>query len=166
VLLGLRGVALSAPSGEEPNFDRLKPWLRRVLQTVMTTPSLTLVNVNFPREPQGLIWTRVSVRHYDGHIVPTKDPQGRDFFWFSVVPIQEAEEGTDRWAVEQGWISLTPLRLDLTDEKQLGEVRAHVPLDEERAAALSPPTSSREAAEMVRDDESAASMTSSKPVSH
>jgi len=35
------------------------------------------------------------------------------------VPLEAPDEGTDRWAVEQGWISLTPLRLDLTDEKAL-----------------------------------------------
>jgi 5'-nucleotidase len=161
VLLGLRGVALSAPASAEADFDQFKPWIRRVLQTVMATPTLSLVNVNFPREPRGLMWTRVSVRQYDGHIVPTKDPQGRDFYWFSVVPIEEAEEGTDRWAVEQGWVSLTPLRLDLTDERQLQEVRAHRPLDEERAAASSPSTSSREQVQAVREDEATTSMPSS-----
>jgi 5'-nucleotidase len=95
----------------------------------------------------------VSVRRYDGHIVPMKDPAGRDVFWFSVKPITDAEEGTDRWAVEQGWISLTPLRLDLTDEQQLTEVRRRLPLDEAVAAAVSPPRSSPEAAETVRKDE-------------
>ena len=44
---------------------------------------------------------------------------GRSLFWFTVTPIEEIEEGTDRWAVEQGYVSVTPLRLDLTDEKQL-----------------------------------------------
>jgi 5'-nucleotidase len=36
------------------------------------------------REPLGLVWTRTSVRRYDGRIVPTKDPLGRDLFWFAV----------------------------------------------------------------------------------
>jgi 5'/3'-nucleotidase len=152
VLLGLRGVALSAPSGE-PNFDRLKPWIRRVLDTLMKGPSLPLVNVNFPRDPRGLVWSHVSVRHYDGQIVPAKDPQGRGVFWFSVVPIEEAEEGTDRWAVEQGWISLTPLRLDLTGEKWLRDVLARYPLDGAVAAASSTPKSSAKEAEAVREDE-------------
>ena len=129
-------------------------------------PTLSLVNVNFPREPRGLIWTRISVRHYDGHIVPTQDPQGRDFYWFSVVRIEEAEEGTDRWAVEQGWISLTPLRIDLTDERQLREVRVQHPLDEERAVVSSPATSSREQAQAIREDEAATSMPSSNTSSN
>jgi 5'-nucleotidase len=160
-LLGVRGVALSAPAGIEPNFDHLKGWLRRVIQTLLAGPPLPLVNVNFPREPKGLIWTRVSVRRYDGRIVPTKDPSGRDLFWFTVSPIEGAEEGTDRWAVEQGWISLTPLRLDLTDEQQLMAVRTQHPLDEQRAAAISPPRSSPQVAESVRDDEATAAAISS-----
>ena len=95
-LLGVRGVALSAPAGIEPDFDYLKPWIRRVLDVLLTHPTLLLVNVNFPREPRGLVWTRASVRHYDGQIVPTKDPLGRELFWFTVSPIDGAEEGTDR----------------------------------------------------------------------
>jgi 5'-nucleotidase len=158
-LLGVRGVALSAPAGIEPHFDHLKGWLRRVIQTLLAGPPLPLVNVNFPREPKGLIWTRVSVRRYDGRIVPTKDPSGRDLFWFTVTPIEGAEEGTDRWAVEQGWISLTPLRLDLTDEQQLTTVRAQYPLDEATAAAISSPRSSPQVAASVRDDEATAAAT-------
>ena len=132
-LLGLRGVALSAPVDSEYDFDLLKPWIRKVLQTLLPDASLRLVNVNFPREPRGLMWTRVSVRHYDGTVVPASDPKGRPVFWFSVTPLEAPEEGTDRWAVERGWVSLTPLRLDLTDEKTLQEAREHRPLEESPA---------------------------------
>jgi 5'-nucleotidase len=154
VLLGLRGVALSAPALTDSNFEPLKPWIRQVLQTLVDK-RVPLVNVNFPRQPRGLVWTRVSVRRYDGRIVPTKDPLGRELFWFTVVPIEGAEEGTDRWAVEQSWISLTPLRLDLTDEQELAKAYARSPLDEAIAAAVSPATSSPEAARSVREDEAA-----------
>lgn len=155
VLLGLRGVALSVPAATE-EFEPVKPWIRRVLEIVIAEPSLSLINVNFPREPRGLLWTNVSVRQYDGRIVPTKDPQGRDLFWFSVKPLEAAEQGTDRWAVEQNWISLTPLRLDLTDEAQLGTVTARRPLDRAVAVATSPEASSREAEKAVREDEAGA----------
>ncbi len=92
----------------------------------------------------------------DGRIVPTKDPQGRDLFWFTVKPLGPAEEGTDRWAVEQEWISMTPLRIDLTDEVQLRSVEKRRPLDRALAAAVSPATSSVEAAKAVRAEEAAA----------
>lgn len=154
-LLGMRGVALSAPGGID-DFAAFKPWVRRVLQTVLCDHPMPLVNVNFPRQPRGIIWTRVSVRHYDGRIVPTKDPLGRELYWFTVKPIECSEEGTDRWALEQGWISVTPIKLDLTDETALAELRRRFPLDDEVAHAISPPRSSPEAAQSVREDEDAA----------
>jgi 5'-nucleotidase len=158
VLLGLRGVALSVPAGIDQDFEPVKPWIRRVLDIVIAESSLSLLNVNLPREPRGLLWTRVSVRQYDGRIVPTTDPQGRELYWFTVKPLEHAEEGTDRWAVEQNWISLTPLRVDLTDEQQLAAVAARRPLDRALAAATSPGRSSSEAAKAVRAEEAEATI--------
>ena len=124
-LLGLRGIALSTPAGRtEPKFDVLAPWVQRTLECLLPDETLTLVNVNFPREPRGLKWTRQSVHHYDGAVVPGEDPMGRHHFWLTVQPIEETEEGTDRWAVNEGWVSLTPLRLDLTDHAELARVTA------------------------------------------
>src|SRR5262245_47443387 len=130
VLLGSRGVALSAPeTRDEPNFDILKPWVAKVLELLLQYHDLTLVNVNFPDgKPKGLRWTRQSVRHYDGKVVPSEHPLGRKLFWFTVVPVEGTEEGTDRWAVEQGYVSMTPLRLDLTNEKLLAGALLKHPL--------------------------------------
>lgn len=121
VLLGLRGIALSAQLvRDEPNMEILKPAVENVLDLLLKDPELTLVNVNFPdEEPKGLRWTRQAITHYDGKVVPGEDPMGRRHFWFTVIPIEEMEEGTDRWAVEQSYVSMTPLRLDLTNEKEL-----------------------------------------------
>jgi len=125
-LLGLRGIALSAPATdrEQPDFEALKPWVATVLEALLDAPELPLVNVNFPaRAPRGTRWTCQSLRHYDGKVVPGKDPMGRTHYWFTVVPVEATEEGTDRWAVEHGYVSMTPLRLDLTDEQALERVR-------------------------------------------
>jgi 5'-nucleotidase len=121
-LMGLRGIALSSPAAdEEPEFASLKPYLREVLRLLLRETVLSLVNVNFPAgEPRGILWTRQSVRFYDGRVVPDRDPMGRMHYWFTVEPVKETEEGSDRWAVEHGYISVTPLRLDLTDERELG----------------------------------------------
>ena len=152
VVLGLRGIAFSAPAGLD-EFADLKPWMHRVLDVLLPLRDLPLVNVNLPREPRGLIWTRVSVRTYDGVIIPTKDPLGRELYWFSVTPVEGAEEGTDRWAVEQHWVSMTPISLDLTDEARLVQCRADHPLDEMVATAISPPKSSPADAKSVSQDE-------------
>jgi 5'-nucleotidase len=122
-LLGLRGIAFSAP-GEEPDYEMLKPWVSSVLEMLLAIPDLCLVNVNFPaKPPRGTVWTRQSLRHYDGRTVPGKDPMGRTHYWFTVVPVDATEEGTDRWAFEQGYVSMMPLRLDLTDHEGLARVQ-------------------------------------------
>ncbi|MEO7986389.1 MAG: 5'/3'-nucleotidase SurE [Gemmatimonadales bacterium] len=124
-LLGLRGIALSTPAGRtEPDFEALAPWVQRALECLVPDETLKLVNVNLPRSPKGLKWTRQSVRQYGGDVVPGEDPMGRKHFWLTVRPIEETEEGTDRWAAKEGWVSLTPLRLDLTDHAELARVTA------------------------------------------
>src|SRR5258706_1765319 len=118
VLLGIKGIALSTPAGRSmPDFNALEPFVENVLSLLLEDKGLKLYNVNFPPEPKGLKWTRQSVRLYDGKIVPGIDPMGRKHYWFTVIPLAPADEGTDRWAVENGFVSITHLRLDLTDEQ-------------------------------------------------
>jgi 5'-nucleotidase len=120
VLLGFRGIALSTPMhGQEPDFGILEPYVEETLKILLQETTPKLYNVNFPSVPQEIVWTRQSVRHYDGKVVADTDPMGRQIFWSTVIPLGPAEEGTDRWAVENGKVSITPLRLDLTDEKEL-----------------------------------------------
>ncbi len=123
MLLGLRGIAFSAPATEkaQPDFAMLEPWIGRVLETLLAMPAHRLVNVNFPEHaPRGMQWTRQSVRNYEAKAVPTRDPEGHAYYWLAVLPSEDAGEGTDRRAVENGFVSLTPLRLDLTDHDALG----------------------------------------------
>jgi 5'-nucleotidase len=120
VLLGVRGIAFSTPVGkEEPDFNVLEPFVQEVLALLLKEDQLALYNVNFPPRPKGIMWTRQSVRLYDNQIVPAMDPMGRKHYWFTVIPLGPAEEGTDRWAVENNYVSITPLRLDLTNEEEL-----------------------------------------------
>jgi 5'/3'-nucleotidase len=122
-LLGIRGIALSAPVlDEEPDFSPLTEWIDKVLEMLLDESCPRLVNVNFPRDPRGIRWTAQAVDRYDGRVVPGTDPMGRELFWFTVEPIEQRSEGTDLWAIQQGYVSLTPLRLDLTDREELARV--------------------------------------------
>jgi 5'-nucleotidase len=122
-LLGCRGIALSTPADDaEPDFAALRPWIVQALELLVPRKDMCLLNVNFPPRPKGIRWTRQSVRHYDGRVVPVTDPRGKPLQWITVVPVEFTEEGTDRWAVNQGYVSITPLRLDLTDDAALAKV--------------------------------------------
>ncbi len=119
-LLGFKGIALSTPVlGAEPDFALLRKDVFKTLKLLLNDTSPGLYNVNFPPVANGIEWTRQSVRHYDGYVIPAKDPMNRNIYWISVKPLEPAEEGTDRWAMENGKVSITPLRLDLTDEEVL-----------------------------------------------
>ena len=121
---------------KEPDFTALEPAVITALQLVIHRQKERLLNVNIPLNSKGVKWTRQSVRHYDGTIVPDKDPRGKEHYWFTVTPLEKAEQGTDRWAVENGWTSVTPLRLDLTDESALSTaLLEHQPAD---AVAVEP----------------------------
>jgi 5'-nucleotidase len=122
--------------------------VERVLNVLLADPRMSLVNVNFPQQPTGMRWTSVSVRHYDGRVVPTEDPMGRQLHWLSVRPIEEAEEGSDRWAVRQGFVSITPLRLDLTDHTALDRAKREIAIE-------SPLGVERPATPTMEDDEEA-----------
>ena len=121
VLFGIRGIAFSVSVGEEePDFEALEPFVKPALKEVVHENDMELLNINFPRKPEGeIVWTKQSIRHYDGKVIDQKDPMGRQHYWFTVIPIEEVEEGTDRWAVKNGKTSITPMVLDLTNREIL-----------------------------------------------
>lgn len=122
VLFNQRGIALSVSlSSNEVDFGKLEPHVHKALANVIPLDQPELLNINFPYSPDGeIIWTKQAVRHYDGTVIASKDPMGRNHYWFTVTPIEAEEEGSDRWAVKQGKISITPMLVDLTDNRFLG----------------------------------------------
>ncbi len=123
--LRIPAMAFSAPHSDGgTDYAPLAPFVRRAIETFLSVPDMLLLNVNLPNDAKGMRWTRQSVRHYEGYVVAGEDPMGRTHYWFAEEPTEQVEEGTDRWAVENGYVSLTPLRLDLTDEVLLARARA------------------------------------------
>ena len=123
VLFDVRGIALSVSVGDgEPDFEALKPFVEDALKGVVHEKDRKLLNINFPRNPEGgVVWTNQSIRHYDGKVIANKDPMGRQHYWFTVTPIENVDEGSDRWAIRNGKISITPMILDLTDKEYLAK---------------------------------------------
>jgi 5'-nucleotidase len=136
-LLGVQSIALSAQPVESiEEYAVIRPFVREVLALLLgSPPPAMLVNVNFPPKPNGIKWAKQSVRHYDGRVVPSRDPYGDPIYWFTAMPVEGKDPESDRSAVEAGCVSLTPLRLDLTDEVALARLRAIKPTEESAAAA-------------------------------
>jgi 5'-nucleotidase len=125
VLLGVQAIAFSQVlNGEEPTYEKQKPFISDVLRMLINGPAPRLVNVNLPNEPHAIRWTHQSVRSYNGKVVASEDPMGRKHYWFSAIPLTDPDADSDRWAVESGFVSLTPLRLSLTDEEWLEKEQA------------------------------------------
>lgn len=80
-------------------------------------PADTFLNVNLPVGcPQGLRLTRQGKRRYTDTVVQNLDPRGRTYYWIGAGELTFQElEGTDAHAVERGFVSVTPLHLDLTN---------------------------------------------------
>ncbi|CAH0534349.1 5'/3'-nucleotidase SurE [Vibrio stylophorae] len=87
-----------------------------------------VLNVNVPDLPlaqiQGMQVTRLGARHRAEPMVKQLDPRGHTVYWLGPPGgRQDAGEGTDFYAVDQGWVSITPLDLDLTAHQAMANVR-------------------------------------------
>jgi len=95
---------------------------RRVVESVIAhdIPDHTLLNVNVPYLPddqiRGFIVTRQGLRIYRDQLIKRDDPRHRPYYWIGgEAPTGVPDEGTDFGALSKGYVSITPLQLDLTD---------------------------------------------------
>jgi 5'-nucleotidase len=151
--LGLPAIAMSLaapfPSGAEDSPDPARPSTpaerehrhydtaaRAAVELVarlMTDPlpADTILNVNVPDLPwdevRGFEVTRLGNRHRAEPCVPQRDPRGRTWWWIGAAgPEQDAGPGTDFHAVRGGYISITPIHVDLTRYQALDQVASWV----------------------------------------
>lgn len=131
-LLGIRAIALSQmlPDGGPPNWSAAEHWGPEVVRKAVSVdwPERVLVNVNFPPLPADEIQGIDIVRHgrlkLGDQLDQRVDPRGRAYFWIGVSVGGEPEgAGTDTYALLNGWISVTPLYLDLTHHPTLDVLR-------------------------------------------
>ena len=129
VILGAPGVAVSSihPSQARGDLDEILRLTgdaaRDVAQRVLRfgLPAQTLINVNVPGIPaaevRGVRITRLGGRRYDiDEVIERADPYGRPYYWLgSSHPIDENDPATDVGAVKHGYISVTPITLDMTN---------------------------------------------------
>jgi 5'-nucleotidase len=124
--LGIPSIAISFAGGDlradvsmlDDQVEVLTPLLRH-LTSLPAFPVQTLLNVNLPPLPssqiKGVRLTRLGRRVYSDSLKPMRDPWGRDIFWIGGGSIAwQGREDSDFRAIQDGYISVTPLHLDLT----------------------------------------------------
>jgi 5'-nucleotidase len=136
-LAGVRSIALSQVYGKEGMgdavpFSAAEEWGPRVLAPLMKMEfeRRTLVNINFPAispdAVKGIQVCRQGFHDYSrGSIVKGTDPRGYDYYWFGLHGVEHSSgHDTDLEVVDDGYISVTPLQLDLTHAGSLGTLQA------------------------------------------
>lgn len=123
-LAGIRSIALSqviSPEtrGTDAEFAEALEWAGKVIKPLIDAPfgNRTFLNVNFPPAGgQGIRITRQGFHDYSrGSVVEGTDPRGLRYFWFGLHPIEHTlDHGTDLEAIADGYVTVTPLQLDLT----------------------------------------------------
>jgi len=134
--LGIRSIAISYAGGDlraditrlEEQVNVLAPLLRH-LTGLPHFPTDTLLNVNLPpvpaKEIKGVKLTRLGRRVYSNSIRPMEDPWGRPIYWIGGGEISwEGDARSDFQAIRDGYISVTPLHLDLTHHVRFDEAEA------------------------------------------
>ncbi len=123
---GLPAIAVSLSARNPQHYDAAAQIALRIVQGLKAhpLPADQILNVNVPDLPleqiKGIKVTRLGARHRAEGVVRTADPAGREIFWLGP-PGEEldASEGTDFGAVADGYVSITPLTVDLTAHSQL-----------------------------------------------
>ncbi|MDH3747238.1 MAG: 5'/3'-nucleotidase SurE [Gammaproteobacteria bacterium] len=128
--LGLPTIAVSLVGQKLLHFDTAARVVSDMVQKLDTSAlsSDVILNVNVPNRPfedlTGVRAVRLGFRHKSEPVVRSKDPHGRTIFWVGPAGKgQDAGDGTDFHAIEQGAVSVTPIKVDLTRHDSLPQLR-------------------------------------------
>jgi 5'-nucleotidase len=121
VINGMPAMALSTDSFEPVDFSEMAEFAAHLVQQVERhgLPADMFLNVNFPNRPwqdvQGVAVTRLGRRVYRDELVVRSDPRGRPYYWIGgEPPVGVPDRGTDIGAMGEGYVSVTPVHLDMT----------------------------------------------------
>jgi 5'-nucleotidase len=133
-LLGVPSVAVSLATKVDFNFEAAAYYSKLIAEYVLCSnlPPATILNVNVPHMPQGdirgILVTRQGKRVYGEPIVEKVDPRGKKYYWIGGYELGSLDiENSDIAAVKSGYVSVTPISLDLTDYGFLDKLRGDLP---------------------------------------
>lgn len=132
--LGFPAIAISLAGHDPQHFATAGQVAVTLMKNIVNhpLPKDTLLNVNVPDIPfaqlQGYQATRLGQRHKSEPVIKAKDQRGRDIYWVGPPGSeQDAGEGTDFYALKMGYVSVTPLQLDLSRYEQMEALAAWLP---------------------------------------
>lgn len=121
--LGVQSIAFSLLGSQ--HFEQAAKVARRLVQQhlIQPIPTNRLLNVNIPdikSDKLEITITRLGARHHAENMIKQTDPRGHEIYWLGPPgKEQDAGEGTDFHAIEHGYVSVTPLQVDLTAHESL-----------------------------------------------
>jgi len=125
-ILGVPGLAFSLVAREHFDFTEAARFAVVAVQKVISEglPEGTLLNINIPSaEIKGVRVTRQGIKSARPIISEHTDPRGKAYYWIGEeVYRSEREEGTDYYAVEEGFVSVTPMRSDMTNHRAIASL--------------------------------------------
>ncbi|MGH7845319.1 MAG: 5'/3'-nucleotidase SurE [Candidatus Binatia bacterium] len=129
-LLGIPSIAASLVTFRDFHFETAAEFTVTLVRRTVDVglPPNTLLNINVPSVPKNQLkgWrlTRQGKRHYNEQVIERLDPRGRKYYWIGGDDLGfTSDEGTDCVAVTEGYISVTPLQIDMTDHRLLQKLQ-------------------------------------------
>lgn len=124
--LGLPAVAISVASFQPLYLEDAAQVSYELISKLASTqlPNDVIININIPNLPkqelQGIQTTRLGNRHKAEPVIKSEDPRGKSIYWVGAAgPEQDAGPGTDFHAIKHGYVSVSPMHLDLTHYKAM-----------------------------------------------
>ena len=126
-LMGLPAIAVSLRGDDDKDYQAGATYIRQLVEQLrskqLLKPGLFL-NVNIPAgEPKGVRVTRLSMTPRPEGFERRTSPGGRVYFWPVWEQLKDEAEGTDVWALVRGYITLTPMKLDVTEPQAMESLR-------------------------------------------
>src|SRR5215510_6326090 len=127
-ILGVPGIAVSLVARDHFDFKEASRFAVLAVKKILTEglPDGTLLNINVPLgEIKGVKVTRQGIKNARPVITEHIDPRGKPYFWIGEQYFRSnAEDGTDYRAIEEGYVSITPLKSDMTDHALLSSLES------------------------------------------
>lgn len=130
-ILGIPSIAISLTTYDVPDFRFAAKFARKLAKVLLEQqlPPGTLLNVNVPNVPEklirGVLLTRQGKSRWDDTFEVRRDPSRKEYYWLTgKLEVRDSSMDTDQRAIMNGYVSITPIKYDLTDYTMLQKMES------------------------------------------